>query len=282
MDGPSGDAIVDALQRLLDGPQFAGSPRASRFMKFVVEATLAGRGGGLKEYVLGVEVFDRAASFDPRIDTIVRVEAVKLRKRVQAYYRGSGRKDPVIIELPKGGYVPQFRVRSSRTPRKHPSAPQTLKPAQPISNNTLPQVRVESNTVAVLPFANLSSSSDNDYFTDGLTEELIHALTRLRGMSVLAWNSAARMRNIGHDFREVRRQLRVAHVLTGSARISGPSLRVRAQLVDTATGAYKISLQSKRKLLERLSEHCACAWPAVRRAPLWRIIRPAPFPTTVT
>jgi len=64
-------------------------------------AALGGRADGLEEYLVGVEVFDRAASFDPRIDTIVRVEAVKLRKRVQEYYRGPGRKDPVVIDLPE-------------------------------------------------------------------------------------------------------------------------------------------------------------------------------------
>jgi len=98
--------------------------------------------------------------------------------------------------------------------------------------------RPDIHTIAVLPFANLSASAENDYFSDGLTEELIHALTRLRGMRVVAWNSAARLRGVEQDIQEVRRQLQVANVLTGSVRIAGPSLRVRAQLIDIATGVY--------------------------------------------
>jgi tetratricopeptide (TPR) repeat protein len=117
MEPPSAGAVEDALRRLLESSQFAGSPRARRFIKFIVEAALGGRGDGLKEYVLGVEVFDRAKSFDPRIDTIVRVEAVKLRRRLVAYYRGPGRRDTLVIEVPKGGYVPTFRNRPCARPQ---------------------------------------------------------------------------------------------------------------------------------------------------------------------
>src|SRR5215472_11412604 len=94
---PEQDAVRSALERVLGSSQFVASPRASRFLRYVVEAELACRGSQLKEYVLGVEVFDRSSSFDPRTDSIVRVEAVKLRKRLQAHYRGSGRLDSVLI-----------------------------------------------------------------------------------------------------------------------------------------------------------------------------------------
>ena len=92
--------------------------------------------------------------------------------------------------------------------------------------------------MAVLPFANLSACSDHDYFSDGLTEELIHALTKVSGMKVVAWSSAARLRGVEQDVLEARRRLQVANVLTGSVRISGSRLRVRAQLIETETGVY--------------------------------------------
>lgn len=88
-DSPDPDDVRDALERLLRSPQFAASPRAARFLRFIVETSLDGRQHSVKEYVPGVEVFDRSAAFDPTTDTIVRVGAVKLRKRLQAYYRGS-------------------------------------------------------------------------------------------------------------------------------------------------------------------------------------------------
>src|SRR5689334_12597996 len=106
---PLAEDVRSALERLLQSDQFKSSPRASRFIQFIVETALAGKKTTLKEYVLGVEVFDRAPAFDPGTDTIVRVEAVKLRRRLEQYYHGPGVTDPVVISVPKGAYVPDFR-----------------------------------------------------------------------------------------------------------------------------------------------------------------------------
>jgi len=80
-----------------------------RFLRFIVEETLAGRASGIKEQVLGLEVFDRGQDFNPRLDPIVRVQARNLRSRMAKYYEGPGRSDPIRIELPKGTYIPVFR-----------------------------------------------------------------------------------------------------------------------------------------------------------------------------
>src|SRR6185436_16958467 len=103
---PSGDDVRRQLDRLLASSVFANAGRISRFLKFVVEQTLAGEGERLKEYVIGVEVFDRDASYDPRLDSIVRVEAARLRSKLAQYYAGEGREDAVVLSLPKGGYAP--------------------------------------------------------------------------------------------------------------------------------------------------------------------------------
>ena len=187
-----------------------------RFLRFAVERTLDGKADELKEYLIGVEVFDRKGSYDPRVDPIVRVEARRLRAKLKAYYEGDGRDDPFIFELATGSYIPVIQPRE---------------PGRPAADAVV-------STVAVLPFNNLSGNPENDYFSDGLTEELIHALTKLSGMRVVAWNSAARLRGVEQDLTEVRRQLHVGTVLTGSVRIAGASLRVRAQLIDTQTGFY--------------------------------------------
>jgi serine/threonine-protein kinase len=188
----------------------------ARFLRLAVDRSLAGKADELKEYLIGVEVFDRPNTYDPRVDPIVRVEARRLRSKLRTYYETDGRNDAVFIEFATGTYAPEIRFRDGPVAEPQPAA----------------------STVAVLPFANLSQRSENDYFSDGLTEELIHALTKFSGMRVVAWNSAARMRGTEEDVREVRRQLHVANVLTGSVRIAGQSLRVRAQLIDTATGVY--------------------------------------------
>ena len=96
------------LERILNSKAFARSPRISRFLTFVVEQTLEGQESKLKEYLLGVEVFGRMDSFDPRIDSIVRVEARRLRYKLEKYYESEGQSDQVYIQFRKGCYVPAF------------------------------------------------------------------------------------------------------------------------------------------------------------------------------
>ena len=103
------------LQRILGSAAFADGERGSRFLRFVVEAAIEGRTGEIKESVIGVEVLGRSPSFDPKIDPIVRVEAGRLRTRLNTYYQGEGKVDPVLISLPKGGYVPEFSENKSAT-----------------------------------------------------------------------------------------------------------------------------------------------------------------------
>ena len=101
---------IAQLERILKSPALATSPSLCRFLRFIVVETLAGHSGSIKEYSLGVNVFGRGDDFNPRLDPIVRVQARNLRGRIARYYSGEGAADPVVIDLPKGAYVPVFRV----------------------------------------------------------------------------------------------------------------------------------------------------------------------------
>ena len=105
-------AVQEALERIVASPGFANSPRMSRFLRFVVEETAAGRASDLKEYVVGVRVFDKAESFDPSSDPTVRVEASKLRAKLTRYNETDGRGDRILIEIPKGHYSARIRIRT--------------------------------------------------------------------------------------------------------------------------------------------------------------------------
>src|SRR5579872_537711 len=107
----SPESIRAALEKILASPGFANAERISRFLRYTVEETLNGQTDKLKESLLGIDVFGRKPSYDPRVDAVVRTEAVKLRARLRDYYEADGREDEVIIDLPKGGYVPAFRLR---------------------------------------------------------------------------------------------------------------------------------------------------------------------------
>src|SRR5215469_13097570 len=102
------DAVSRELEDILKSAGFARNERLSCFLRFVVERHLEGRDHEIKEAVIGAEVFGRKADYSPKIDPIVRTEARRLRERLRHYYEGSGAKDAVRIELPKGGYVPEI------------------------------------------------------------------------------------------------------------------------------------------------------------------------------
>src|SRR5439155_10846763 len=135
---------------------------------------------------------------------------------LRSYYESEGASDELIIEFPKGAYAPQFRdnVIAEPSPAPRPGA------------------------IAVLPFTNLSPEPDTEYFSDGLTEELIHRLTKVDGLMVVAWSSAAKLKGPRYDVREIGRQLNVGAVLVGSIRGCPERIRVTVQLIDTSTGRY--------------------------------------------
>ncbi len=110
-DGPTPDDIRAALNRMVASHVFSRSPQLGAFMRFVVEAVLHGKGDRIKAYTIGVEVLRRDVKFDPQLDPIVRVEATRLRRAIERYYSGPGADDPIVIDLPRGSYVPTFRRR---------------------------------------------------------------------------------------------------------------------------------------------------------------------------
>ena len=228
MADTKGKAVDSALVRgytakILKSSIFLASKRMRRFLQFAVESALAGHEAELKEYVLGIEVFDRAMdSFDPRIDPIVRVEARRLRSKLKAYYQSEGRGDRVIIDMPSGAYVPHIRLRATGLiPLPLPDAS-----ARP--------------TIVVMPFTDLDANQETEYFSQGLTEELIHALTNMDGLRVIA----ARDR-LGTEFDGT-------GLLEGSVRTSGNRVRVMVRFIDTATGYYIWSESYDRHIEEIL------------------------------
>ena len=123
-DGVLGlESVRIQLAAILGSRTFANAPRLSRFLEFVVEQTLRSNTDQLKEYSIAIEVFHRDGSFDPRIETIVRVQARRLREKLRKYYETEGQADSVAIELPKGHYVPTFRLAHALGSGSQPGSP---------------------------------------------------------------------------------------------------------------------------------------------------------------
>jgi serine/threonine-protein kinase len=205
------------LQRILSSKVFARSERLSRFLRFVAQQALQGNTDTLKEYTLGVEVFDRRASYDPRLDPIVRVEARRLRTKLHEYYRTEGNADHVCIALPERGYSPVFSFRQAEAQRD--------------------QAPIEPAAIAVLPFLNMGSP-ENEYFSDGLTEELINTLAKIPNLRVVARTSVFQLKGKATDIRYIGAQLKVNMLLEGSVRREGGAVRVSAQLISVADGYH--------------------------------------------
>src|ERR1041385_2697348 len=106
---PEPELVRRQLEKIVSSDGFSKADRLCRFLRFTVQASLNGEHDQIKEYSLGREVFDRNDNYDPRLDSIVRVEARRLRTRLDEYYSGAGQLDPIRIEYPKGSYVPVIR-----------------------------------------------------------------------------------------------------------------------------------------------------------------------------
>jgi Tol biopolymer transport system component len=126
MNDIPGERVRMQLEKISTSGRFANSHKLTHFLRLVVEESLAGRGDQIKEYSVGVEVYNRPEGYDPRVDATVRVEATKLRKRLREYYAGEGRNDPVLITIPKGHYAPVFEYQATGKPARRQQIPWRL------------------------------------------------------------------------------------------------------------------------------------------------------------
>jgi serine/threonine-protein kinase len=229
------------LERVLRSAGFTRNERLSRFLRFVVELHLEGKDRELKESTIAVEIFGRSPDYDPKRDPIVRTEAGRLRARLSEYYIGEGKRDPVVIELPKGGYIPAFHQTDPATAPVH----KTSRPAPllftagligvVVSIAVLSWWRIQRSSapipVAVLPLNSLSQDPANDYFADGLTVEIIRNLSIIDGLAVRSETSSFAFKGKPRNIREVGKQLEADYILEGSVIHEGGQLRIHAQLV---------------------------------------------------
>jgi serine/threonine-protein kinase len=251
---PTDEAVYVELARLLSGP-LASSPQLAKFLQYVVEETLEGRGDRLKEYSVAVQALGRAQSFDPSGDAAVRVAARQLRFKLAAHYSSNAPalSAGVQIELPKGTYAPRFSFMSG------PVVPSPSIVAQRTSRRIAGGVvvaallltvsafvwareraananRAPVPVIAVLPFANLTGDSAFNVLSDGLSVEVSTALARDTVLQVIARTSTLSFRDKPVDIRVIGQRLGATHVIEGTVRRSGARYRIAVQLHSTGDG----------------------------------------------
>jgi serine/threonine-protein kinase len=263
--GPDAQATRRQLERVLASAGFSRNERLCRFLRFVVEQHLEGKGAELKESVIALEVFDRS-DHDPQRDSIVRSEASRLRARLNEYYAGEGKGDPLVIELPKGGYVPVIR----RTEATADSpGPLYLWIAATLAclivalglGWWLRSRRTAPIPIAVLPLINLNQDPATDYFADGLTGEIIRNLSIIDGLAVRSETSSFTFKGKPQKARDAGKQLEADYLVEGSVLRSGRQLRINVQLVrarddlPTWSGRYDRELSDIFAIQDEISRN---------------------------
>jgi len=240
-------AIRDQLSTVLESALFAHAERLGRFLKFVVEETLDGRANRLNQYAIAIDVFDRDETFDPAIDAIVRVEAGRLRSKLLEYYDELGRDDPIRIELPKRSYAATFQHRSGSDDSR--SAADAEFDREVFSGEDLTKTtKITEPTIAVLPFVNLSPDPEQEYFADGITEDLITDLSKLSGIAVISRHSTFTYKGAAVTVQQVCEELGANLVLEGSVRKRGNTVRITAQLIEGSSGQHLWAQRYDRSL----------------------------------
>jgi serine/threonine-protein kinase len=220
VEGLSRAAVASQLDKILSSATFIRSKRLGRFLRFTVEQCLDGRQNSLKEYLVGVEVFNKMESFDPRIDSIVRVEARRLRSKLERYYQTEGKDDQVIIQFRKGSYVPLLLTRDQL---------RTLGIDEY-------GARTGVRSVAVSRLSNLGVDPAHSHFCSGLTEDIVSALTKVPGIRIMSRHS------------QNGEETRADYLLEGSVRKQGDRLRISVQLIDCSSSLYIWSETYERHL----------------------------------
>ena len=259
---PSPEAVREELGRILASEEFIASDRLRAFLRFVVEEALAGRADRLKAYTIALEVLGRDGSFDPQTDPVVRMEAGKLRRRLERYYLGVGRGDALRVEIPKGGYAPTFAKRRDPAPDPSPFLPPddarrrrywltTALLAIPILGalawlgTSLLAPRLWSDgsqdaatalprgpKIAVWPFLNLSGDPGQAYLAEGVTDQIVTDLARFKALFVLSTHVTAKYQEQPANPQHLHQELGIDYLLDGSVRRETDQIILSTRLVD--------------------------------------------------
>jgi TolB-like protein/Tfp pilus assembly protein PilF len=297
-DEPDSRQVLDALQKIITQASTDATERSRRLLEYLVTEELEGRGSRIKAYSIATEVLGRPSSFDPQKDPIVRIEAARLRRMLEHYYLTEGRDDAVIIEIPKGAYVPRFRFSgadggaqapaSRDTPEAPPGrlVPTLLGVGFGIAALVLALVWIgavllrppEEATaelrvpaLIVKPLTDLAHSTESALIAQGLTERIIEKTSRFQELSVIATDA---------DYSRIPAS-EARYEFGGTLRMEGGRLLVQTRLVDRTDGRviwadsidaelkprqiFNVELQIADQIATRIAEPTGVVFQSERR-----------------
>jgi len=280
----SPDAVAQELERIAASDCFRKATRCVLLLRSVTTLRLEGRGGELKEYALGISVFGRPDSFDPRTDPVVRLEARRLRLKLAEYYQQEGLDDPVVIELPKGAYVPHFRSRRAAPHDPAPGAP--AKPAVwvwiaaatavlclAVASGYLLYWRTERPVVrasiAVIGFRDLSANPETSWIDPAVSELMNIELGAGQQLRTLPPENVARMRRElslptqsmypAQLLQRIGTDLGIDYAVAGAYLLNGNRVHLDVVLFDVRSGRQIAALgeDAAQEKLSELAQGCA-------------------------
>jgi TolB-like protein len=266
------------LLEVLQSDAFKGGKRAQDFLQLVVEHALAGRTDNLRERMLGAEMFGRPVDYDTANDAVVRVKASEVRKRLTQYYQNLTNSPTIRIDLQAGSYMPQFYIELPETSEPPPAPASEVPPEIALSvppvhasatkhtirKSTLQRRGLAAlglallafagyfavqqwkrstsayqiHSIAILPLQNFSGDPDQEYFADGMTEELTTELGQVAGLRVISRTSTMTYKGTKKTLPEIANELHVDAIVEGSVEREGNMVRITTQLIDSKTDQH--------------------------------------------
>lgn len=231
----SEEEISLELKRVLSYSAFKNSPILSKFLEYVVNETINKREKFIKEYTIAINVLNRNSNFNSYSDAVVRIHAGRLRRTLNEYYLTEGVNDVLVISIPKGAYIPEFK--------------NTDKLSKTVLDTSLLSYLNPNPTVAIFPFKTDSKRIDIDLFASGLNEELTAELSRFKDITVIGYYSSDMISKINHNFLEAGKLIGADYIISGSIQYSDQKIRVRINLLITATGEQMMTKSIEKEIL---------------------------------
>lgn len=218
------EEIFTELESVLTFTSLKSSPVLSRFLRYIVEQTLNENQHFIKEYSIAVNVLNRSADFNSNDDAVVRIHAGRLRRILNEYYLTQGQNNALIIDIPKGCYIPRFiRKENNRT-----EAPRPIVPPHYDTNPV----------IAIFPFKSISSKQNLDVFSLMLCEELSAELSLFEDMTVVGHFSSEMISKIHENILEAAKSISADFIITGNLHCNDHKLQIRVNLLNSKTGEF--------------------------------------------
>lgn len=224
----SKELVYQQLPKIFCDPFFSNSDILRKFLTYIVDQTLSGHAGWLKEYTIGVNVLQKSVDFKPQDNGIVRIHAGRLRRALRHYYDSVGALDSVCISVPKGGYIPVFSMNgsqvqgfelSNKNPVKQDHEDKSKKPL----------------AIAVIPFQHFQNNSIENSLVEGLCLQLSNELANCSKLSVIAYFTVKDLWKKTNDISRIVSVVAAKYVFAGSIQLCEGRVRSHIELIDTET-----------------------------------------------